>query len=225
MSTPATAEGRPFKAVGLPADVVERPGPHGQGSARPVAADAKGPGVTFDPWDSLLEAARAGADWAWSDLYRTYAPKVRGYAFAQGVADPEDLVGEVFLQAVRNLNRFTGDEAAFRSWLFTIVHRRVLDSRRRSRRRPEEMNGHVPESATLPAAEDVALQGLSDPRLLDGLAVLTTEQRRVLALRVIGDLSLDDVARILHKRTGAIKALQHRALQRLRKILDEAVTK
>jgi RNA polymerase sigma-70 factor (ECF subfamily) len=154
--------------------------------------------VTLDPWDSLLEAARAGADWAWSDLSRTYAPKVRGYAVSQGVADPDDLVGEVFLQAVRNLHSFTGGEDGFRSWLFTIVHRRVLDRRRRARRRPEEMNGHLPDANTSPPAEDVALGGL---------------------------LSLDDVARILNKRTGAIKAMQHRALARMRKVLEESVSK
>ncbi|MGI9648223.1 MAG: RNA polymerase sigma factor [Acidimicrobiia bacterium] len=181
--------------------------------------------MTFDPWESLLEAARAGADWAWSDLYQTYAPKVRGYAASQGAADPDDLLGEVFLQAVRNLNSFVGDEAAFRAWLFTIVHRRVLDSRRRARRRPEDLNGHLPKAETAPAAEEVALGGLAGRDLQAGFAVLTVEQQRVLALRVIGDLSLDDVARILNKRTGAIKALQHRALQRLRKVLDESVSK
>jgi RNA polymerase sigma-70 factor (ECF subfamily) len=181
--------------------------------------------VTLDPWDSLLEAARAGADWAWSDLYRTYAPKVRGYAVSQGVADPDDLVGEVFLQAVRNLHSFAGGEDGFRSWLFTIVHRRVLDRRRRARRRPEEMNGHLPDANTSPPAEDVALGGLADRDLQAGFAVLTVEQQRVLALRIIGDLSLDDVARILNKRTGAIKAMQHRALARMRKVLEESVSK
>jgi RNA polymerase sigma factor (sigma-70 family) len=60
------------------------------------------------------------------------------------VTDPDDLVGEVFLQVVRNLDTFTGDEAGFRSWLFTIVHRRVLDARRRARRRPEELDGVRP---------------------------------------------------------------------------------
>ena len=181
--------------------------------------------MSFDPWESLLEAARAGADWAWADLYRSYAPKVRGYAASQGVGDADDLVGEVFLQVVRNLDGFSGDEAGFRSWLFTIVHRRVQDDRRRSRRKPEELNGHVPERAAVQAAEQIALDGHVTPKLLAALGLLTTEQRQVLALRVIADLSLDDVAKIMHKRTGAVKAIQHRALQRLRKSLGEPVSK
>jgi RNA polymerase sigma-70 factor (ECF subfamily) len=180
--------------------------------------------VTFDPWQSLLEAAQAGAEWAWGDIYRTYAPKVRGYAASQGVADPDDLVGEVFLQAVRNLHNFAGDEAGFRSWLFTIVHRRVLDDRRRSRRRPEELNGVMPDSRTAPAAEDLALLGLGNAGLTRGLALLTMEQRRVLGLRIVADLSVEDVAGILGKRRGAVKALQHRAVERLRKAAEESVT-
>lgn len=181
--------------------------------------------MTFDPWESLLEAARAGAEWAWSDLYREYAPKVRGYAVSQGVADPDDLVGEVFLQALRNLSGFDGSEPDFRSWLFTIVHRRVVDVRRRQTRRPEELHDTVPDRQASPAAEDLALLGLGDEGLARGLALLTADQRRVIALRVLADLSVEQVAVILRKRRGAVKALQHRALARLRQSAEETVTK
>ncbi|MEE9184149.1 MAG: RNA polymerase sigma factor, partial [Acidimicrobiia bacterium] len=128
-------------------------------------------------------------------------------------------------QVVRNLDTFTGDEAGFRSWLFTIVHRRVLDARRRARRRPEELNGVQPDSRAAPAAEDLALVGLGNEKLTEGLALLTTDQRRVLALRVVADLSVEEVAGILGKRRGAVKALQHRAIERLRKSVEEPVTK
>ena len=180
--------------------------------------------MTFDPWHSLLEAARAGAEWAWEEIYRTYAPKVRGYAASQGAADPDDVVGEVFLQAVRNLHGFTGDEQGFRSWLFTIVHRRVLDARRRGKRRPEQLNGQVPDRATAPAAEDVVLGRVGDDGLVRGLELLTNEQRRVLALRVVADLSVEEVAQIIGKRPGAVRALQHRAIEQLRKRIGEPVT-
>lgn len=180
--------------------------------------------MTFDPWESLLEAARAGADWAWRDLYATHAPRVRGYAVSQGVADPDDLVGEVFLQAVRNLAGFAGSAEGFRSWLFTIAHRRVLDARRRAQRRPERMTGRVPEVPAGMTADEAAAAGMLDSRLREGLALLTVEQRHVVALRVIADLSIDEVARILNKRSGAVKALQHRALQQLRRHLEETVS-
>ncbi|NNC92933.1 MAG: sigma-70 family RNA polymerase sigma factor [Acidimicrobiia bacterium] len=181
--------------------------------------------MTFNPWQSLLDSARAGGDWAWAEIYHRYAPRVRGYAVSQGVADPDNLVGEVFLQAVRNLATFTGDEGSFRSWLFTIAHRRVLDDRRRVRRRPEELTGVPPDAATEPAAEDRALDRIGSDWLRQGLESLTTDQSRVLALRVIADLSIGEVAEVVGKRPGAVKALQHRAIERLRKTLKEPVSK
>ena len=60
-----------------------------------------------------------------------------GYFRLQGAREPEDLVSEVFLGAFRSLDSFTGSEAQFRSWLFTIAHRRLTDERRRWARRPQ----------------------------------------------------------------------------------------
>jgi len=181
--------------------------------------------VTFNPWQSLLESARAGGEWAWAEIYQTYAPKVRGYVAAQGVGDPDNLVGEVFLQAVRNVHRFAGNEQGFRSWLFTIAHRRVLDERRRVQRKPEQLMAELFDRATVSTAEDLALDGLGNHWLRAGLESLTSEQKSVLALRVIADLSVEEVARIIGKRPGAVKALQHRALGRLRKTLAQPVSK
>jgi len=200
-------------------------GSAGSGAAVLAVGETEGHGVTFDPWQSLLEAARAGGEWAWTEIYYTYAPKVRGYAASQGVGDPDNLVGEVFLQAVRNLHSFAGNEDGFRSWLFTIAHRRMLDDRRRVHRRPEQLTAEPLDRATAPAAEDLVLDGLGSDRLRAGLESLTTEQRSVLALRVIADLSVEEVARIVGKRPGAVKALQHRAIDRLRKTLEQSVSK
>ena len=80
---------------------------------------------------SVLEAAQAGAEWAWSRLYRDLAGPVLGYLRTRGAAEPEDLVGEVFLQVARNLGTFDGDYRSFRSWVFTVAHHRVVDERRR----------------------------------------------------------------------------------------------
>jgi len=86
--------------------------------------------------DSVLPAARAGAEWAWERIYRELAPTVTGYLRAHGAGEPEDLTGEVFLQVVRGLERFEGGERAFLAWVFTIAHRRVVDDLRRRARRP-----------------------------------------------------------------------------------------
>ena len=176
-------------------------------------------------WDSLLTAAQSGAEWSWDRIYGELAPKVRGYLVSRGSVDPDDLLGEVWLQVARNVGSFTGDEAGFRSWVFMIAHHRVVDERRRQSRRPvvraedglgEDWAG-VSESA-----EEGALVEEETREVLSMLAPLTDEQREVLALRVIGDLTVNQVAKILGKRPGAVKALQRRALRALRKRLERA---
>jgi RNA polymerase sigma-70 factor (ECF subfamily) len=137
------------------------------------------------------------------------APAVLGYVRSQGAAEPEDLLGEIFLQVVRDIGRFQGDEAALRRWVFTIAHHRLIDARRRSQRRPSLSDGSVPEQAVSPGPEPL------DPDLLEALAALTAEQREVVALRFVADLPIDAVAAVTGRSAGAVKALQHRALEAL----------
>jgi RNA polymerase sigma-70 factor, ECF subfamily len=94
------------------------------------------------PFASILAAARTGAEWAWAEIYADLAPSVLGYLRARGVAEPEDLTGEVFVQVVRSLPDFDGDREAFRAWAFTIAYHRLVDARRHSARRPVEPAPH-----------------------------------------------------------------------------------
>lgn len=181
-------------------------------------------------FESVLAAAQAGAGWARTRLYQSVAPAVAGYVRAQGVADPSDITSDVFVAVLTRLPSFEGDEARFRSWVFTIAYRRVVDEWR-ARARRDTAAATSPAMATsatggAPAAEDVALARLGDERVAELLATLTPDQRHVLALRVIADLSLEQVAELLGKPVGAVKSLQHRALATLRRtIADEAVSR
>ncbi|MDQ3756938.1 MAG: RNA polymerase sigma factor [Actinomycetota bacterium] len=148
------------------------------------------------------------------EVYRALAPAVLGYLRAQRAPDPEDVLGEVFLQVARDLHRFSGDEAALRRWVFAIAHNRLLDARRREGRRPAASGQAVPDRPVPPPAEPV------DPGLVEALQAITADQREVLVLRFVADLPLEDVARITRRRVGAVKALQHRGLESLARILD-----
>ena len=120
----------------------------------------------------------------------------------------------MFLQVVRDLHGFAGREREFRAWVFTIAHHRLLDERRRQGRRPVEIASELPPEETgSDDAEESALQRLSTQRVRQVLEKLTPEQREVLLLRVFGDLTVDEVARLLGKSSGAIKALQRRGLE------------
>ncbi len=172
----------------------------------------------------VLRAARAGADWAWDRLYRDLAPAVLGYLRGQQLTDPEDVMGEVFLQAVRDLHRFDGGYAQFRSWLFTIAHHRMVDERRKVVRRPavepspdEELHDLVADASP----EDDAVARLTTEEIVDLLGDLTDDQRQVLLLRLVGGLSHAEVAEVLGRRRGAVKQLSRRALRALRAQLDD----
>lgn len=173
----------------------------------------RGPGLG-DSFPGVLDAARGGAEWAWTILYRSLAPGVTGYLRARGAAEPEDLTSEVFLQVVRGLQRFRGGEAEFRSWVFVIAHHRLQDERRYRGRRPEaamapdDLEGR----GSVGDVEDEALLRLSAAQVERVIMRLTPDQCDVLLLRILGGLTVEEVARALGKRPGAVKALQRRGL-------------
>jgi RNA polymerase sigma-70 factor (ECF subfamily) len=172
-----------------------------------------------DDFPQVLDAARLGADWAWAALYRDLVPSVRGYLRARGAPDPDDLVGETFLQMVRDLPRFEGGERELRAWVFTIVHHRMLDAGRREARRPVRA---APDESLVRAGEvgnveDEAMGGLTVARVRRLVGRLSPDQQDVLLLRLFGDLAVTEVASIVHKRPGAVKALLRRGLASLRR--------
>jgi RNA polymerase sigma factor (sigma-70 family) len=163
---------------------------------------------------SILAAARTGAEWAWRQIYEELAPALTGYLRARGAPEPADLASEVFLQVVRDLRSFDGDEPDFRAWVFTIAHRRLLDDSRYRARRPVEPASHelFAEEPRGEDAEQQALRELSAQRVRRILAGLSPDQQSVLLLRIVGDLTVEQVAGVLGKSPGAVKALQRRAL-------------
>jgi len=149
------------------------------------------------------------------DAYRAFAPAVLGYLRGQGVPDPDDVLSEVFLQVARALPRFRGGEAEVRPWIFTIARNRAIDDRRRRKTRPVVTASEVPDLVGPADREGV------DPALLAALAQLTPDQREVVVLRFVADLSLEEVARITKRTEGAVKSMQHRALAQLARILAD----
>jgi RNA polymerase sigma-70 factor (ECF subfamily) len=178
--------------------------------------------VLGDNFPQILAAARAGADWAWAQVYRDLAPVVLGYLRAGGAAEPDDVMGEVFLQVVRDLNRFEGAEREFRAWVFTIAHHRLIDDARGRARRPVEPAADVPERQfSAESAEDEVLRGLATERVRRIIGQLAPDQRDVLLLRVLGGLTVPEIAKAMGKSSGAVKALQRRGLVGIEQALSK----
>ncbi len=169
-------------------------------------------------FESILAAAQGGAPWAYGRLWRTFAPAVASYLRLQGAPDPDDLCSEAFLGAFRRLGTFSGGEDDFRGWLFTIAHRRLPDARRRAGARPQWGGEAVPEAAG-GNVEDDALRVLGAARVRELCEGLAPAQRDVLLLRLVADLTVDQVAAALDRTPGAVKALPRRGLEALRGLL------
>jgi RNA polymerase sigma-70 factor (ECF subfamily) len=170
-------------------------------------------------WPQVLEACRLGAEWAWRQVYEDISPSVLRYYRACRAPDPEDLVGDTFLCVVQGIGAFEGAEGPFRGWVFTIARRRMIDAARSSSRRPVQPipPDDLPAHGDVGDVEEDSLRSLSEQRVRSVLDRLTPAQRDVLVLRMLADLTIDQVAQVLGKRPGAVKAIQARGLGELRR--------
>jgi RNA polymerase sigma factor (sigma-70 family) len=174
-----------------------------------------------DGFTRVLDAARAGDERAWDLLLRHLMGPLLGYLRLRGAPEPDDLVNEVLLRAARNLAGFEGDRDRFRSWIFTIAHHLLVDDRRRRRRRLDVVGlDHLGDAE--PAGDDpeapLELEW-GNHHVQDLLGRLTPDQRDVLLLRVVGELSIAEVAAIVGKEPNAVKQLQYRGMRTLRRLL------
>jgi RNA polymerase sigma-70 factor (ECF subfamily) len=163
--------------------------------------------------DSLVAAAQAGDTYALRAIYDDLAGPVCGYLRAKGVADPEGLTSDVFVTVLRRIATITGGADGLRRLVFTVAHARMVDAVRAEVRAPDFVEYDAESDVrTAPSAEDEAQARLGTERVLAVLAALPDDQREVLALRVVSDLPLEQVAEIMHRSVGAVKQLQRRAL-------------
>lgn len=139
-------------------------------------------------------------------VYDALAPAVLGYFRSHRMADPEGLTGDVFVAVTQRLATFEGDDAALRRWVFTIAHHRRVDEIRRATRQ-------VPPGP--PSPDVVEPVDPVDPDLVAALATLTDDQRQVVVLRHVADLSVEDVAAITGHSPGSVKMLTARGLAAL----------
>jgi RNA polymerase sigma-70 factor (ECF subfamily) len=174
---------------------------------------------------AVLAAAAGGDEDAFGRLWHDLQPRLLRYFMVAAPAAAEDLASETWLGVVRGIDRFRGNEPAFRGWVFTIARHEVLDWRRRAARRVTEglpASGLVERAAPDdPAA--AAVEGLSTRAALAMVATLPPDQAEAIVLRVVAGLDVDRVAAIMGKRPGTVRVLTHRGLRRLAQRLGAGV--
>ncbi|MGH2794932.1 MAG: RNA polymerase sigma factor [Actinomycetota bacterium] len=168
----------------------------------------------IERFEETLTGARCGDAPSFDVLWRWLQPPLARYMTVAASDSWEDLASETWLQVARDIHRFRGDADAFRRWFFTIARRRVLDHARRQRRTGTVAAGagHVPDLAE---PSDPVGDRMSTRAALELIRTLPPAQAEAVALRVLADLSVKDVARILGKRPGAVRVLTSRGLNTL----------
>ena len=172
--------------------------------------------MTRDPsFVRRLDAARCGDPRACQWIWDTYAGPITGFLQARGTPAVEEVVNDVFHAVFTGLEGFVGEEPMFQAWIYRLARNKRVDAFRRAARRPN--TSPMAAEAVGGDVEDEAISALEDEDLRVLLLGLTPEQRDVLVLRFVADLSTDQVAAVLGKAPAAIKALQHRSVGQLRK--------
>lgn len=174
-------------------------------------------------FNQALTAAQNGSAQAFEQLYRGLATRVFNFARTRRAYDPEGVVNEVFLRVFTKIDTFSGTEPQFNAWVFTIARNQLIDQARRSSRRPVERFESDPDDGHVASGdvEDEALVAIGTDELIAQLDVLTADQRDVVLLRIVADLTIDAIAETLGKQPGAVKALQRRAFRTLAKHLND----
>jgi RNA polymerase sigma-70 factor (ECF subfamily) len=180
--------------------------------------------VVGEDFAALLTAAQGGSEQAFSVLWRDANPALLRYLRVVAAEHADDVAAETWVQVVRGLPRFTGDESAWRAWLFTTARRRLLDQARVRKRHPAEpldelSAADVPRTAD---AEQLAMDNIATQGAMALLSRLPEHQAEVIFLRVVVGLDTEVVAEMLGRTPGAVRVAAHRGLKKLAALLSGA---
>jgi len=167
----------------------------------PVMSTRLAPRLRGERFETVMTAAITGVEWAIGLLYREFHPAILRYLRARGARSPEAAAERVWMEVARGLQHFSGDEVAFRRWLFDLARRPLADGARLDD--PVEADTDANAHASM-----------SDS--LARVAALPPGHADVLLLRALGHLDVDDVAFITGQETGAVRLLEMDAVRLLR---------
>ena len=169
----------------------------------------------------IVQQAIDGNQWAFTQLYDIYFDRIYRYIYVRvrKQAEAEDLTQEVFIKALKAIGAYKKGKAPFASWLFRIAHNQIIDHVRKHGRNLETSLDDAPPTIASEDPVTMTEQRFEIAELNAAMMELPTAQQEVISLRFIADLPIADVARILGKSEGTVKALQFNGTLSLRKLL------
>jgi RNA polymerase sigma-70 factor (ECF subfamily) len=169
----------------------------------------------------LIAQWRAGSERAATELVERHAPALARFAVSCGERqEVDELVQDTFVRAFNSLEGFRG-ESSFRTWLFTIERRLLLDRRRSEKRRRDRDEVRDDDAATAYDALDAVVADETEQRLREAVKHLSPTQREVFMLRVTEGLSYKEIAEAAGTTEGAARVHYHNAMRAVKEFLDE----
>lgn len=172
----------------------------------------------------VIERAIKGDVQALGRLYDLFVDDIYGYVFYHvgNREDSEDITSDVFLKVLKGIKQFIPTQVSFKAWLFKIARNTVIDYyRKTSKIKKTVLNEDLIDSGMIDT-NDVEIDRFTQQLIKNAIAGLSSDQKDVVVLRFYAGLKINEIATLLGKSEEAIKALQHRALKRLTKVLGGA---
>jgi RNA polymerase sigma-70 factor (ECF subfamily) len=190
--------------------------------AAPVQAAAEAEYSASADLLDLVARAQAGEAEAFGALYDRYVDVVYRYIYyrVSNQATTEDMVSETFLRALRRITSFTWQGRDFGAWLVTIARNLIADHYKSSRYKLEVATAEMLDAdRATDGPEDAVLDSMTNVTLLEAVKMLGAEQQECVVLRFLQGFSVSETALAMNKTDGAVKALQYRAVQALKRLL------
>lgn len=170
----------------------------------------------------LVERAKNGEEEAFGLIYDRFLTQIYRFIFLKvsNQHDAEDLSQQVFIKAWGAIDRFEEEGAPFESWLYKIARNLVIDFYRTKKSTTElEENMMIIDSRI--DTEEVIFLKQSGSKIVKAIGCLTDEQQNIIILRYTEDLSYKEISKIMKKNQPALRILQHRAINKLKAILEK----
>jgi RNA polymerase sigma-70 factor, ECF subfamily len=171
--------------------------------------------------NNLVQRAQKNDSQAFAEIYEAYFDKIYRYIAMRirNEMEAEDLTQQVFMKVLHSISSYKSQGVPFSSWIYRIAHNQVVDFLRQHNKKATVDIEGLPLPDTADDPQHILEKEYAVGELKKAMQNLTESQREVLALRFTSEMPIAECAGIMGKSQGAIKALQHSAVQALRKAL------